>query len=100
MAPRRGHTRPARHHGNAEHRGNTGHGAQMRHTEWTDTDGIIRMSWGECTLRATPGTLTLRAQAADEDNLRQIQDLIASRLERFGRRDQLTVTWQQPRTTA
>jgi len=38
----------------------------------------------------------LRVEAADEDNLRRLQDLIASRLERFGRRDRLTVTWQRP----
>jgi hypothetical protein len=91
MVGQRGHTRPAR------QRGTAGHGAEMRDTEWTDSHGIIRMSWGECTLRATPGTLTLRAEAADEENLRRIQDLVASRLERFGRRDQLTVTWQQAR---
>jgi len=91
MGAQRGRTSPARHRGHAVH------GAEMRHAEWTDTRGIIRTSWGECTLRATPGTLALRAEAADEENLRRIQDLIASRLEKFGRRDQLTVTWQQPR---
>jgi hypothetical protein len=91
MSGQHGHTRLARHRGNAMHR------AEMRHAEWTDSYGIVRMNWGECTLRVTPGTLTLHAEAADEENLRLIQDLIASRLERFGRRDQLKVTWQEPR---
>src|SRR5262249_57766214 len=91
MGAQRGHTSPARHRGNAVH------GAEMRHAEWTDTRGIIRTSWGECTLRATPGTLTLRAEAADEENLRRIQDLIASRLERVRRRGPLPGTPPPPR---
>ena len=90
MGGQRGHTMLGRHRGGAVH------GAEMRHAEWTDSSGIVRTSWGECTLRATPGTLTLRAEAADEESLQRIQDLISSRLERFGRRDQLKVTWEQP----
>src|SRR5215472_5665990 len=43
------------------------------------------------------GTLTLHAEAADEENLRRIQDLITARLERFGQRDHLKVDWQQRR---
>ena len=42
------------------------------------------------------GALMLRVEAADEDHLRRLEDLIASRLERSGRRDRLTVTWQRP----
>jgi hypothetical protein len=38
--------------------------------------------------------LTLRAEAADQDSLTRIQDLIAGRLEKFGRREHLTVTWR------
>ena len=90
MGGPRGHGRLARHRG-------AGHGAEIRHAEWTNDSGIVRTNWGECTLRATPGALTLRAEAADEENLRRIQDLMADRLERFGRRDQLKVTWQRPR---
>ena len=58
------------------------------------------MSWGQWTMQATPDTLTLRAEAADEDNLRRIQDLVAGRLGRFGRRDHLAVSWQQPEAPA
>jgi hypothetical protein len=74
----------------------------VQHAEWSDTDGVIKFGWGQCTLRATSEGLMLRAEAADEHNLRRIQDGIAARLERIGRRDQLTVNWQQsaPSTAA
>jgi hypothetical protein len=68
--------------------------AQMQaHVEWSDDRGVISFSWGRCTLRADSGVLTLRAEAPDEENLRQIQQRVADRLQRFGRHDGLTVTW-------
>jgi len=69
---------------------------EIQQVEWSDTHGIIRFDWGQCTLRANPDTLTLRAEAADEEKLRRLQDLLARRLEGFGRRDQLKVDWQRP----
>ena len=59
------------------------------------SEGIIDFGWGRCTLRATAGTLTLYAEAGDPQRLRQIQDGISARLQRIGRRDQLTVTWTE-----
>ena len=88
-----GRMRGPRAHRPAGHRGGDG---DMRHAEWSDSYGIIRTSRGECTLRPAPGALMLRVEAADADHLRRLQDLIASRLERIGRRDRLTVTWQRP----
>jgi hypothetical protein len=72
----------------------------IQRAEWTDADGKLVLSWGQCTLHAAPGTLTLRAEAADQESLSRIQDLVAARLEKFGRREHLTVTWQpaQPPT--
>jgi hypothetical protein len=67
------------------------------HVEWSDDRGEISFGWGRCTLRADPGVLTLRAEAPDEEGLRRIEHRIADRLELFGRRDQLTVTWTPPR---
>jgi hypothetical protein len=66
------------------------------HVEWSDDRGVISFSWGRCTLQAAPGLLTLRAEASDEEGLRRIENRVADRLERFGRRDQLTVTWTPP----
>jgi hypothetical protein len=32
--------------------------------------------------------------AAESDQVQRLKDVVGSHLERFGRRDQLTVTWQ------
>jgi pimeloyl-ACP methyl ester carboxylesterase len=61
--------------------------------DWTDTHGTLDLSWGKCTLDADPATLTVLVDAADEENLLRVQDIITADLERFGRRDGVTVTW-------
>jgi hypothetical protein len=66
----------------------------IRHAQWSDTDATLALDRGQCALHAEPGLLTLRAEADSEDNLTQIQDLIAGRLQKFGRREHLTVTWR------
>lgn len=47
-------------------------------------------------MRVAPGALTLRAEAANPENLRQIHDFLTTRLEKIGCRDHLTVNWQTP----
>lgn len=69
---------------------------EVRHAEWSQAHGTVDLNWGRWTLHAAGGTLTVHAVAASEQNLRQIQDLLTARLESFGRREHLTVTWQQP----
>lgn len=67
--------------------------------EWSETEGTLRfIPWGTCTITADADTLTLRIDADDEEGLHQLQDVIARDLNRFGRRDQLTVNWSQPET--
>ena len=66
--------------------------------EWTKTHGTVTFSWGTITLQASPGALTLHAEAADEQDLQQIQDLVAGRLATFGSREHLTVKWRAART--
>jgi hypothetical protein len=66
------------------------------HVEWSDDRGQISFGWGRCTLRALPGVLTLRAEAADEEHLQRLEQRVADRLEQVGRRDRLTVTWTRP----
>ena len=73
---------------------------EIKDIEWSDTHGTLTFSWGRCTMQAAPGTLTVRAEAADEENLQRTQDLITRNLERFGRRDHLKVTWQRPEAPA
>jgi hypothetical protein len=67
------------------------------HAEWSDDRGVIGFGWGRCTLRADAGVLMLQVEAHDEEDLRQIQQRVADRLELFGRREELTVTWTPPR---
>jgi hypothetical protein len=67
---------------------------QIRRAEWSSSEGLLVLSWGRCTLHASPDALTLQASAPDEENLSLIQNLLAARLERFGRRERLKVTWQ------
>jgi hypothetical protein len=69
------------------------HPQMQAHVEWSDDRGVISFDWGRCTLRALPGVLTLRAEAPNEDALRQVEHRVADRLQRIGRRDHLTVTW-------
>jgi hypothetical protein len=63
---------------------------------WTDTTGTLRLNWGTCTLHVEDNTLTVHAEAADEANLKRVQDIITADLERFGRRDHLKVNWTRP----
>jgi hypothetical protein len=87
----------SRFHGHSHGRGHGDGGAASmpQRAEWSDTDGIIDFGWGRCTVHATDEGLVLHAEADDQQQLRRIQDAITARLERIGRRDRLTVTWQQ-----
>ena len=76
--------------------GSGGEPPEVRHAEWSATGGAVTLNWGRWTVQAGPGTLTLRAEAADPDDLRRIQRMLTARLESFGRREHLTVTWQPP----
>jgi hypothetical protein len=87
------------HHRPRSHDGDGGP-PEIRHAEWSETDGIVTLSFGQWTMHATPGELRLRAEADSEEDLRRIQDLVTARLEKIGRRDRLTVTWQASETPA
>ena len=63
-------------------------------------EGTVSLNWGRWTVRASPGLLAVRAEAADEDSLRRIQDLLAARLQKFGRREGLTVNWRRAESAA
>ena len=79
--------RPGRHAGG-------GAPPEILRAESSDDRGTLVLNWGRCTLQAGEGMLTLRAEAGDPDSLARIQELIAGRLEKFGRRERLIVTWQ------
>lgn len=71
-------------------------GRQIEHVDYSDTCGTIRFSQGLCTLWADADRLVLRVDAPDETTLHRLQDGLTRRLEKIGRRDQLSVGWQQP----
>jgi hypothetical protein len=85
------HTRPGRQL--RAHSGGTP--PEVLHTDWSDSRGTIDFGWGRCALRATDDALVLHAEADDEEHLRRIEEGVAGRLERIGRRDGLTVTWHR-----
>src|SRR2546428_7752423 len=78
-------TRPPAHAGHSMPTGVT--------AEWSDTSGTVRAGGATCTLRATADALLLRAEAADEDTLDRLREMITRNLTRFSRREPLTVDW-------
>lgn len=48
---------------------------------------------GSCLLSSRDSVLELHAEAADDESLNSVYDVIGRHLERFGERDGLTVTW-------
>jgi hypothetical protein len=73
---------------------------EVRRVERSGTEATVYLDRGRWTMRAVPGRLTVRAVAAGEEDLRRIQDLLTTRLERFGRREHLTVAWRAATTEA
>jgi catechol 2,3-dioxygenase len=58
-----------------------------------EREATIRFAFGRCELRAEEGILVLEAIAGTPEELARVEDVIASHLVRFGRRDELGVTW-------
>jgi hypothetical protein len=83
---RPGHRRPSHTPGDAP--------PEVRRVECSGTEGTVSLNCGQWIMRALPGRFAVRAEAADQENLRRIQDLLTARLQKFGRREHLTVTWQ------
>jgi hypothetical protein len=62
-----------------------------------DERGTIHMTTGLCELDATrAGALALKLSAGDAESLTRLEQVIGSHLERFGRRDELSVSWSAP----
>jgi hypothetical protein len=51
--------------------------------------------YGTATVRPEGDGLLLRAEADDPESLARLEDVLARHLVRFGRRNELTVSWQR-----
>ncbi|HXZ72345.1 MAG TPA: DUF2218 domain-containing protein [Streptosporangiaceae bacterium] len=58
-----------------------------------EDSGYIQFEFGRCELQARDGKLDLTVSAADAESHERLRRVIGSHLERFGRRDELTVDW-------
>ncbi|MEV6647971.1 DUF2218 domain-containing protein [Amycolatopsis sp. NPDC051371] len=80
--------------GKARHlHGGTGQRPEVVAVEVSGNEGKIRFSWGACTLRSTSDTLAVHLEAEDADKLARLQGILTADLERFGKRDDLKVSW-------
>jgi hypothetical protein len=58
-----------------------------------EDSGYIQFEFGRCELRASDGSLLLGVSAPDEESHERMERVVGSHLERFGRRDGLSVSW-------
>jgi hypothetical protein len=79
----------------ARHHNGAGRDPAQARIEWSDTDGLVDLGWGRCAMHASNTALTLRAEADTAGNLEHVQEMVTGHLQRFGRRDNLTVSWRQ-----
>ncbi len=55
--------------------------------------GRLTFPFGACALEAGPDLLVMRAEAADEEALGRIEEVVARHLERFAFREELKISW-------
>jgi len=66
--------------------------------EWTETDGRLAFSIGECRLDAADGKLLMRCQSPTETELEELGQVVASHLIRFAGDEVDEVHWQAANT--
>ena len=59
-----------------------------------EDSGYIQFDFGRCELHTADGKLKLEVSASDEESHERMERVVGSHLERFGRRDGLSVAWQ------
>jgi hypothetical protein len=58
-----------------------------------EDSGYIQFEFGRCELHAAEHALKLEVSATDAESHERMERVIGSHLERFGRRDELSVSW-------
>ncbi|MCC5575722.1 DUF2218 domain-containing protein [Microtetraspora sp. AC03309] len=69
-------------------------GRKLEAEELPDGGYRLTFSAGEGVLTPEADRLVMRASAADAESLGVVQDVLGRHLERFGQRNELTVTWE------
>ena len=62
---------------------------------YDETKGRIAFSAGLCLLEAGADALILRAEAADAESLRRVEDVVARHLDRFAFREKPEIAWKE-----
>ena len=62
---------------------------------YTTEAGSIAFPSGTCRLEAAPDLLILRAEAQDEEQLGQLEQVVSRHLERFAFRDKPQLAWSR-----
>ncbi|HEY1934063.1 MAG TPA: DUF2218 domain-containing protein [Acetobacteraceae bacterium] len=70
------------------------HFQHRRPVSLADADGHIEFATGNCALHAETGVLRLSLDAPDNDQLHQLQDVVARHLLRFAFREDMQIVWQ------
>jgi hypothetical protein len=60
-----------------------------------DQEAVIPFAFGHAQLRAGDGELHASALAPTPADLRRVEQVVGSHLERFGRRDELVIRWTE-----
>jgi hypothetical protein len=60
-----------------------------------DDSGYIQFEFGRCELQASGAVLAIEVSAPDDESHERMERVVGSHLERFGRRDELSVSWTE-----
>ena len=59
-----------------------------------EREAVVPFAFGHAALEAGEDVLTITAHAQRPDDLRRVEQVVGSHLERFGKRDELVVAWR------
>jgi len=71
------------------------HFAHRIPASFSGTQGRVEFPAGTCEMEAAGDLLILRAIAADQASLSQVEEVVARHLERFAFRDQPEISWNR-----
>ena len=71
------------------------HFAHRVPASFSGAQGRVEFPTGTCEMEAADDLLILRAAAADEPSLSQVEEVVARHLERFAFRDRPEITWNR-----